>query len=81
MSQQAKAPPVKTFRLGNVKASVWENSGDNGKTFYTVTTERVWKDGDEWKSSKSFGRDDLPKLSRVTDLAYEFCQGGVNESS
>jgi hypothetical protein len=30
---------------------------------------RSYKDGDEWKSSSSFGRDELLTLAKVADLA------------
>ena len=32
--------------------------------------ERLYKDGDEWKRTDSFGRDDLPLVAKVADLAH-----------
>lgn len=61
--------PVHSFRIGVVKAAIWENhSGDN--TWYGVTVSRSYKDGDQWKNSDSFGRDDLLALSKVADQAH-----------
>ena len=50
--------PVKTFRLGRVKAAVWENEGE--QKFYSVTFARTYVDDDnKYHDTDSFGRDDL----------------------
>lgn len=65
--------PIKTIKAGNVRAAIWANQGnDESRTFHTVTVTRSFKDGDEWRESTSFGRDDLPKLELVTRKAFEF---------
>lgn len=61
--------PVHEVRLGKVKACVWANSTEKG-TRHNVTLVRIYKDGDDWKESKTFGRDDLPLLMKVADLAH-----------
>src|ERR1043165_7375798 len=33
----------------------------------TRAQSRLWKDGKQWKSTESFGRDDLPLLCKVAD--------------
>ena len=38
----ASNQPVKTFRLGRIKAAVWENEGE--QKFYTVTFARTYMD-------------------------------------
>ncbi len=63
-----KQRPVHEIRLGRIRAAVWANQGDNG-TWYNVTLSRNYKDGDEWRSSASFGRDELLTLAKVADLA------------
>ena len=63
--------PVHEVRLGRVKAAVWENSTSNG-TRHNVTVQRIYRDGDDWKTSDSFGRDDLPLLSKVADMAHSW---------
>jgi hypothetical protein len=35
-----------------------------------VTFERVYKDGEEWKSSHSYTRDDLLALAKLADWAF-----------
>lgn len=64
-----KSKPVHEVRLGRIKAAIWANEGENG-TRYNVTFSRIYKDGDVWKDSSSFGRDDLPLVAKVADLAH-----------
>lgn len=64
--------PVQEIRLGRVKAAVWENETRSGMRF-SVTVQRIYKDGDEWKTSDSFGRDDLPLLAKVLDRVHSYC--------
>lgn len=66
-----KAKPVHEVRLGSVKAAIWQNETSSGKR-YSVTVSRLYKDGDEWKRSDSFGRDDLPLLAKVVDQAHSW---------
>ena len=37
---------------------------------YNVTFSRLYKDGDKWQNTQSFGRGDLLTLSKVADLAH-----------
>jgi hypothetical protein len=68
-SQTTKQKPVHEIRLGRIKATIWENETDNG-TRYSVNVCRLYKDGDEWKQTASFGRDDLPLVAKVVDLVH-----------
>ena len=65
----SKSKPVHEVRLGRIKAAIWENDTQNG-TRHNVTFTRLYKDGDQWKDSTSFGRDDLPLLGKVADMAH-----------
>lgn len=66
---KSKVKPVHEVRLGRIKAAIWENETQNG-TRHNVTLTRLYKDGDQWKDSTSFGRDDLPLVGKVADLAH-----------
>ncbi|MSR55932.1 MAG: hypothetical protein EXS09_22065 [Gemmataceae bacterium] len=68
-STDAKQKPVHEVRLGRIKAAIWANETDNG-TRHNVTITRLYKDGDEWKTSTSFGREELPLVAKVADLAH-----------
>ena len=35
-----------------------------------MTISRLWKDGIQWKDSTSFGRDDLPLVAKIADMAH-----------
>lgn len=74
MARQKSAPdnkPAHEIRFGAIKATIWENETTNG-TRYNVTLCRLYKDGDEWKRSESFGRDDLPMVAKVVDQAHSW---------
>ena len=66
-----KTRPVHEVRLGRVRAAIWENDTQNG-TRHNVTVSRLYKDGDNWKDSTSFGRDDLPLVAKVVDQAHSW---------
>ena len=64
-----KQKPIHEIRFGAIKAAIWENTTDNGIR-HNVTVSRLYKDGEDWKSTDSFGRDDLPLLGKVVDVAH-----------
>ena len=63
-----KQKPVHEVRLGSIKAAVWKNDTEIGPR-YNVTLSRIYKDGDQWKSTESFGKDDLLVVAKVSDRA------------
>lgn len=65
----AQDRPVHEVRLGKVKAAIWRNETDSG-TRYSVTLSRIYKTDSGWESSMSFGRDELPLVSKVADMAH-----------
>ena len=84
MATKPKARPVHEVRLGRIKAAIWENDTQNGAR-HNVTVSRIYKDGDTWKDSSSFGRDDLPLVAKVADQAHSWIfgqgSGSGNEQS
>ena len=64
--------PVHEIRLGAVKAAVWANNSASG-LWHSVSFGRLYKaDDGAWKTSDSFGRDDLPLVEKVADLAHRW---------
>lgn len=63
--QKPANPPAHEIRIGGIQASIWKNETPQGTRFNT-TFKRNYKDGEEWKSSDSFGRDDLLTLGFVS---------------
>lgn len=75
MAKQNDRPrPVHEVRIGRVRAAIWANDTQTGPR-HNVTFSRLYKDGEEWKDSASFGRDDLPLLAKVSDLAHSWIYG------
>lgn len=63
--------PVQVFRARGVKVSVFENhSGEN--VFFKVTLQRIYREGEEWKTTTSLSRDDLPIAQHLLLRAWEF---------
>ena len=66
-----KARPIHEIRLGRIRAAIWENETPNGKR-HNVTVSRIYKDGDQWKDTASFGRDDLQLVAKAVDQAHSW---------
>ncbi len=60
----SKETPVHEIRLGKCKAAIWLNQTDSGPR-YNVSFSRIYKTEKGWESSSSFGRDELPLVSKV----------------
>ena len=65
----ANPKPVTEVRIGRVKATIWKNGTETAPR-HNVTFSRLYKDGDEWKTTQSFGRNDLLVLAKVADQAH-----------
>jgi hypothetical protein len=61
--------PIHELRIGLIKARIWKKHTRSGVR-HTVSVVRLFKNGDVWKESTRFGRDDLPMLRLVLDRAY-----------
>jgi hypothetical protein len=67
--------PIQKIEIWPLKAAIWRNEGKNQDAggrgaWFNVTVERTYKEGDEYKSSSSFGRDDLLPLAKILDQAH-----------
>ena len=78
--QRPKEKPSTEVRLGAVKAAVWKNETAGGVR-YNVTFSRIYKDKEDnqWKSTDSFGRDDLLVLAKVADMAHTWIHQQTQE--
>jgi hypothetical protein len=73
-SAQIRHRPANELRLGSIKATIWKNETAIGAR-YNVTFSRLYKDGEQWRSTESFGRDDLLVVAKVADQAHTWiCQ-------
>lgn len=71
MANNSSQKPVHEIRMGRVKAAIWENSTQQGVR-HNVSIARLFKDGSQWRDSTNFGRDDLPLVQKVADLAHSW---------
>ncbi len=65
----ANPKPISEVRIGRIKAAIWPNETE-GRTRHNVTFSRLYKNGDQWKSTQSFGRNDLLLLAKVADQVH-----------
>ena len=61
--------PVAELRIGTVKATVWENEV-GGITRHNVTFSRIYRDEDQWKTTHSFGFNNLLTVAKLADQAH-----------
>jgi hypothetical protein len=62
--------PVHEIKLGRIRVSIWCNQHDRQDAWFSVSISRFYRDGDEWKTTNSFSRDDLPLVSKAAEMAY-----------
>ena len=58
-----------SIRIGHFKGEIWLNQTKSGDR-HNVTVTRLYRDGDLWRESQHFGRDDLLLLAKVLDQAH-----------
>ncbi len=63
--------PITKVDVGQIHAAIWENQGKEGKTFNTVTLNKSYKEGEEWKNTNTLSASDLPKAILALQKAYE----------
>ena len=62
-------PPVHVIRFGLIKACIWQNHTKSGDR-HVVTVCRLFRNGEMWKESTRFGRDDLLSVAKALDQAH-----------
>jgi len=79
--QQERQRPAHEIRLGRIKAAIWANSTDLGVR-YSVSLTRLYKDqgSGEWRTSSSFGRDDLLLVAQVCQMALVWVYQEMQET-
>ena len=73
MSEQnsEKKMPVFRQKVSTVEASVWENEGKEG-SFFSVSMQRSYKDGEEWKTTQTLRINDIPAMIVALKKCYEY---------
>lgn len=63
--------PLKTFRIGAVKASIWKNETE-GRIFFSTKITRQYKDGEDWKETNSYNHDELLSIGKLAERAEAY---------
>ena len=66
-----KTKPIRKIRVGSVIAAIWKNETKTGALF-KVKLSVIYHDGTGFKSTESFGFDDLLLVSKAADLAHSW---------
>ena len=67
--------PDHVVRLGLIKCQVFLRKTKAGDR-YSITVNRLYKNGDQWQQSGYFGRDDLPLVIKALDMAHTWMFAG-----
>ncbi len=65
------SPPIHEIRKGLIKVRIWRKQTRSGLR-HTVAVVRLFRNGDVWKESTRFFRDDVPLMRLVLDDAYRW---------
>ncbi len=72
-SAESKNSPVTTFRNRGISASVFENTSDKDRTYFSVSIQKRYRDKEgNWQNSSNFMRDELPVLEHVVRQAFAY---------
>lgn len=76
-----KQRPAHEARYGRLKATVWRQESDKGP-WYSVVLTRAYQDQQgAWKSSQSFGRDDLLLVAKLCDEVHTWIYGQLRKEA
>ncbi len=68
-----KNQPLKVFKAGPVRATIWENITEQDSSFNTISLNRSYKDKEgNWQNSGTLRINDLPKAAIVLNKAYDY---------
>ncbi|MCY2993362.1 MAG: hypothetical protein NTY19_36620 [Planctomycetota bacterium] len=61
--------PIHELRRGLIKVRIWRKRTRSGLR-HTIAVTRLFRNGDVWKESSRFGRDEIPLLRLALDEAH-----------
>ena len=61
--------PVHEIRHGLIKVRIWRKRTRSGLR-HSVAITRLFRNGDAWKESTRFGRDEIPLIRLLLDQAH-----------
>ncbi len=73
MANDASNKPIKVIRFRGISASIFRNEAAKGdKPFYKVAIQRTFRQGNDYRTTNSFSRDDLPIVRLLAEEAWHF---------
>lgn len=68
---KTNSQPVERIRRGALSAAIWANEADSGRTFYSASFQKTFRDTDDkWHNLQSYNLGDLPALAVLIDETY-----------
>ena len=71
-SRKSGSGPRTRIRIGRIRVTIWENHHEEKGKWFSMTVSRSYKQGNDWKSASSFGRDDLLPLGEALRQAFHW---------
>ena len=68
--KQERQRPAHEVRIARLRATIWRNEHETQGPWYSITLTRSYKQGEEWKTASSFGRDDLLVVGEICRQAF-----------
>ena len=63
--------PAHKLRDGCLQICIWRNTNTEGKTFYSLTPQRSYRQGDDtWRETDSLNADDALPMAELLREAY-----------
>ena len=72
MESSKSRKPVRVFKARGITASVFANQSKKGDPFYKVCLQRTYWDGENFQTSDSFGRDEVPVAVLMLQEAWQY---------
>jgi hypothetical protein len=65
------ATPAHKLRDGALQVVIWRNTNTEGKTYYSATPQRSYRQGDDtWRETDSLNESDLLAMAELLREAY-----------
>ena len=71
-AKESTNEPLRVFRAPGMSVAVFENTSEEGKTFYKLSAQRVYRVGKDFKTSTSFSFTEVPTLLLVMQRAWNY---------